>query len=557
MKNWKEKVSMEQFKNMIEVLNTSIDAYIYIYDLEDDYYCISPSALNRFKIPKSEFGNATEVIAGFTYYADIQALTEDLEHIRQNKSSSHDLQYRWLDYNDNAVWINCRGIVLHDDNDNPKYLIGAINEIGNKQKADNISGLLGEVGLQADFLKYYKEETGGFILRLGIDNFKEINDNKGTEYGDMILRKTADCIASVILPEQRSYRIVADEFVVLDSAGRKVEDAIALFNQIHEKVNEFIAENGYEVFYTLSAGILDLSLVSQRSYSNIMTCVGFALNEAKEHGRNRYFIYREEDYEEFLYQHELLKQMRHAVNSEFEGFKTYFQPIMNLQKKRLGGAETLLRFSLENGEQIEPSRFVPLLEMSGLIIPVGKWILEQAVWACSEIRKIIPDFRVSVNISYVQVLKSDILEDILDVLKRYKLDSSGIMIELTESGFLEADENFVAFCDGLKEHHIPLALDDFGTGYSNFRYLAELYPNFVKIDRSFTLKALKSTYEYQLLQHMSDMIHSIDLRICIEGVETEDELNKISGIRPDCIQGYYFGKPCNFETFQKLYLKEV
>lgn len=556
MKNWKEKVSMEQFKNMIEVLDTSIDAYIYIYDLEHDYYCISPSALDRFKIPESEFSNASEVITGFTYYADIPALNEDLERIRQNKSASHDLQYRWLDNQNNAVWINCRGIVLHDDNDKPKYLIGAINEIGNKQKADNISGLLGEVGLQADFLRYYNEETGGFILRLGIDNFKEINDNKGTEYGDMILRKTADCIASVILQEQRSYRIVADEFVVLDTSGRTVEDAIALYSQIHEKVNEFIAENGYEVFYTLSAGILDLRLVRQSSYSHLMRCAGFALNEAKAHGKNRYFIFKQEDYDEFLYEHKLLKQMRHKINSGFEGFEVYFQPIRNLQKQYLSGAETLLRFSLENGESVAPAKFVPLLEESGLIIPIGKWILEKAVQACSEFRKIIPDFRVSVNISYVQVLKSDILEDILDVLKRYELDSSGIMIELTESGFLEADENFVTFCDGLKAHHIPLALDDFGTGYSNFRYLAELYPNFVKIDRSFTLKALKSTYEYQLLQHMSDMIHSIDLRICIEGVETEDELNKISGIGPDCIQGYYFGKPCNFENFKKLYLKD-
>lgn len=555
MKNWKEKVSMEQFKNMIEVLNTSIDAYLYIYDLQNDYYCISPNALERFRIPASEFGNASEVISGFTYYADVQVLKEDLELIRQNQTTSHDLQYRWLDNNNNAIWINCRGIVLHDDDDKPKYLIGAINEIGNKQKADNISGLLGEVGLQSDFLRYYDEETGGFVLRLGIDNFKEINDNKGTEYGDMILRKTADCIAAVISPGQTSYRIVADEFIVLDCTGRTIADAIALYNQIHEKINQFIAENGYEVFYTLSAGILDLALVKQRSYSNIMTCVGFALNEAKEHGRNRYFLFAEEDYQKFLYEHKLLKSMRHAINSKFEGFETYFQPIMNLQKGGLSGAETLLRFTLDTGECISPSKIVPLLEMSGLIIPIGKWILENAVKACSEIRKVLPDFRVSVNISYVQVLKSDILSDILETLNRYGLDSGGIMIELTESGFLEADENFMAFCDGLKKHHIPLALDDFGTGYSNFRYLAELYPNFVKIDRSFTLKALNSTYEYQLLRHMADMIHSIDLRICIEGVETEDEFTKISGISPDCIQGYYFGRPCNLETFRKRYLK--
>ena len=118
------------------------------------------------------------------------------------------------------------------------------------------------------------------------------------------------------------------------------------------------------------------------------------------------------------------------------------------------------------------------------------------------------------------------------------------------------DENFVAFCDGLKKHNIPLALDDFGTGYSNFRYLAEIYPNTIKIDRSFTLKALNSEYEYRLLQHMVDMTHSVDLKLCIEGVETKDELTKICGIDPDYIQGYYFGKPCDYETFKQEYVKK-
>ena len=108
---------------------------------------------------------------------------------------------------------------------------------------------------------------------------------------------------------------------------------------------------------------------------------------------------------------------------------------------------------------------------------------------------------------------------------------------MTESGFLESDENFIDFCQGLKEHGIPLALDDFGTGYSNFHYLYNISPNTIKIDRSFTLKALKNDYEYNLLRHMSDMTHSIDLNFCIEGIETKEELEKICGISPDYIQG--------------------
>ena len=169
--------------------------------------------------------------------------------------------------------------------------------------------------------------------------------------------------------------------------------------------------------------------------------------------------------------------------------------------------------------------------------------------ACSKIQQYIPDFRVSVNLSYIQVLRSNVLNEILDGVSHYNLKKGSILIELTESGFLESNANFISFCDGLRKHEIPLALDDFGTGYSNFHYLYNLSPNTIKIDRSFTLKALNNDYEYNLLKYVVDMTHSIDLKLCIEGIETKTELDKICEMKPDYIQGYYFGKPCALEQF--------
>ena len=197
-----------------------------------------------------------------------------------------------------------------------------------------------------------------------------------------------------------------------------------------------------------------------------------------------------------------------------------------------------------------------MLEESGLIIPVGRWILYRALEACKEIQKVIPGFRVSVNVSYVQVLRSNILEDIIEGIKKYELAPSSLLIELTESGFLEENTNFIRFCEGLKEYGIPLALDDFGTGYSNFHYLSHLTPHTIKIDRSFTLKALKNDYEFGLLQHMADMTHSIDSKFCIEGIETKEELTKICKMGPDYIQGYYFGKPCAYESFVEAHVNQ-
>lgn len=156
------------------------------------------------------------------------------------------------------------------------------------------------------------------------------------------------------------------------------------------------------------------------------------------------------------------------------------------------------------------------------------------------------------NISYIQVLKSNVLEEIVKGLDRHKLGADGIVIELTESGFLESNAYLIRFCNGLKERGIPLALDDFGTGYSNFHYLYNLNLNTIKIDRSFTMLALQNTFEHNLLQHMSDMVHDSDIKLCVEGIETKEELQKICKVQPDYIQGYYFGKPVPFESFLEL-----
>ena len=549
-------VSMSQFKEVIDILNPCMDDYLYIFDIKNDQYCISPNALMRFRLPSSQFSDVVAMHEKFVYPDDIAVLQEDLNKIISKKTNFHNLQYRWLDKKNQAVWINCRGSVIYDDDGEPEYLIGCINEIGRKQKADNISGLLGESSLQQEIEGGSTERLKGFILRLGIDNFKEINENRGMDYGDMVLHKTAECIDKVILPEQKLYKIVADEFIIADFTGRMVEDAIELYDELRKSINEFIEDNCYEVFYTVSAGILDLSEVKNQTYVNLMKLSEFSLNEAKIGGKNRYYMYLPADYNAFLRNRDLLHKIRQAVNADFEGFETHFQPIMGSRSRKLEAAETLLRFHNDEIGNVSPVEFIPLLEESGLIIPVGKWVLYQAMQACKEIQTVIPHFRISVNVSYIQVLKSNMLETILEGLEKYELSAGSIMIELTESGFLEANENFTTFCEGLKKHGIGLALDDFGTGYSNFHYLSRLNPNTIKIDRSFTLQALHNDYEYILLQHMVDMTHSIQLKLCIEGIETESELEKILQINPDYIQGYFFGKPCNLSSFEENFVSK-
>lgn len=395
----------------------------------------------------------------------------------------------------------------------------------------------------------------GYVLRLGIDGFKEIRIYRGIAYGDMLSGKTEECIRAAVTADQKVYRIAVGEFIVTGSKSAAWEGE-ELYHRIREGISRLIEENGHQFFFTVSAGELNFSDIEDHSYESMMRAAEFALMKAGRSGRNTFYIYANADYAAFNRREELLQALHRAVCHDFEGFETYFQPIVGPEGGIPLSAETLLRFRSGKTGQVSPSEFIPLLEESGLIIPTGRWVIHQAMKACSEIRKTIPGFQISVNVSYIQILKSDLLRDLAEAMEIYALPKGSMIIELTESGFVESNACFAKFCSGLKDLGIFFALDDFGTGYSNFHYLYNLSPNTIKIDRSFTAKALEGEWEYRLLQHMVEMTHSIDLKLCIEGIETKEELERISRINPDYIQGFYFGKPSPLERFLKEYVND-
>ena len=572
--------SREQMEYIVELFNPCMDDYLYVFDLQKDCYKISKHATERFLLPGDNFDDAAKAHHTFVYSEDQSRLDDEFRRIMSGEIVFHNMHYRWLDRAGKPVWINCRGRVLNDADGKPHFLVGCINEIGQKQKADNVSGLLGESSLSAYVEQFEDGLPDGFFLRIGIDDFRDINGDFGMEYGDYILKSTADCIAENIKPSQRLYRILADEFMVVDFSGGDMEAATELYKNIRKSLDTFIEENGYKSVFTISAGAVDTAKTSG-TYENIMKLSEYALNTAKDQGKNRCYIYMQEDYDVFLRKKQITRQLHHAVNHGFEGFETYYQPIVDTKTRRLVGAEALMRFSMpercEDGEtkkeavcvgedghdadekvhweRISPVEFIPLLEETGLIIPAGKWMLHQAISTCSRWQKNIPNFRININLSYVQVMKSRVLTEILTALRLYGLEPSAVGIELTESGYLDTNTHFQKLWDGLKKNGVLVILDDFGTGYSNLHCLGYLRPNYIKIDRSFTLKALNNQYEHDLMTQIITMTHKLDLTICVEGIETEDEFAKISELDPDYIQGFLFGKPQPAEKFYENLIK--
>lgn len=180
--------------HLMDVLAPSMDDYLYVMDLKTDRLIMSESVMNRFKLPARVLEQPTVALMPAIYEEDREVLAKELDDIASGKTKIHDLHYRWLDKNGEPVWINCRGVVIDDEEGNPAYLIGCLNETGNKQRASNTSGLLGELEFRAYIREHKESIANGFLMHIGIDDFTEINGAKGNEYGDFILKSVANCI---------------------------------------------------------------------------------------------------------------------------------------------------------------------------------------------------------------------------------------------------------------------------------------------------------------------------------------------------------------------------
>lgn len=303
--------------------------------------------------------------------------------------------------------------------------------------------------------------------------------------------------------------------------------------------------------FTISTGIIYAKMLL-KYYDEYRKIAVFSLKQAKSMGGNGVYFFEKEDYELFLRKEKIKSALRNAVANGFEGFDVYYQPIMDCDSGHMIGAEALMRFSMyqdKKKEPVSPVEFIPLLEETGLILPAGRYVLDKAVSMCHEMRQYIPEFKINVNISYIQMVKSDIWKDILSSIKQYDLPPECLCAELTESGYTDMTPYFYKLRKKFEEKNIQFVLDDFGTGYSNLHCIVNMKPNYVKLDKDFTAKAMSNARDFELLKKIVEMVHSVDIRICIEGIEKEEWYQKLKEIHVDYLQGYLFGKPCEKNQF--------
>jgi diguanylate cyclase (GGDEF)-like protein/PAS domain S-box-containing protein len=396
---------------------------------------------------------------------------------------------------------------------------------------------------------------GGAILFLDLDHFKTLNDTLGHDVGDLLLKQVSERLTSCVREGDTVARIGGDEFVImLEGLSESIFEAARQAELICEKIlnalNQAYQLNSYEYHSTTSIGATLFSGHEIES-DELLKQADIAMYQSKTAGRNaiRFF---DPVMQEVINNRALLERELHKAFDN-DQFQLHYQ----LQVNNLGqalGAEALIRWMHPERGMVLPFHFISLAEEIGLILPIGKWVIETAcsqlkVWQQSKFTK---DIVLSINVSAKQFRQADFAEQIQDAVNRHGINPALLKLELTESLLLEDVEEIIATMTTLRETGVQFSLDDFGTGYSSLMYLKRLPLNQLKIDQSFVRDLITDVSDQAIVHTIIAMAKSLSLDIIAEGVETEEQLQFLLNKGCTCYQGYLFGRPLPIQQFEDL-----
>jgi diguanylate cyclase (GGDEF)-like protein len=390
------------------------------------------------------------------------------------------------------------------------------------------------------------------VVFMDLDHFKLINDSLGHSMGDRLLKGMADRLRAVLRESDTIGRVGGDEFVLILNEQANEEVVFRTMQRIAAKVAEPIVIDGKELYVTSSAGI---SLYPQdgRDVDTLLRNADAAMYRAKEHGRANFQFYTSEMNERVSDRLALENALRRAL--ERREFALHYQQKVDLRTGEIIGAEALVRWSHPEWGLVRPARFIPIAEETGLIVPLGEWVLHEAArqtraWLDAGLNPGI----VSVNLSARQFRQEGLVRTVSRVLEETGLDPSALEMELTESMVMHNVETAIATLQGLKSLGISLSVDDFGTGYSSLSYLKDLPIDTLKIDRAFVRDIGTGADEEDgvLAQAIISLAHALHLKVIAEGVETDAQVHFLKRHGCDQVQGFLYGEPVSPEQFARL-----
>lgn len=388
------------------------------------------------------------------------------------------------------------------------------------------------------------------VLLLDLDNFKVINDSQGHATGDALLQSVANRLRSSVRQTDTVARLGGDEFVIVMPDLPVVEDAAIVASKILDVLSQPFVIASQEMYISASIG---LSLYPQDGADEeiLLKNVDLAMYRVKQKGRAGFYFYTEEMNVRNQERHDLQIDLRYALSRG--ELALHYQPKVDLHTRRIIGMEALVRWMHPVKGLISPATFIPFAEETGLIVPIGSWVLQAACRQNMALQNAgFPAIGVAVNLSARQFRHPDLVGLVRQVLEETGLEPHYLELELTESILMQETEEAVATLSQLKALGVQLSLDDFGTGYSSLSYLKRFPLDNLKIDRSFVKGITSDSHDAIIIKAVIALAHNLDLKVIAEGVETKEELEFLAGYQCDEIQGYYISRPLLPEQFQSL-----
>lgn len=388
------------------------------------------------------------------------------------------------------------------------------------------------------------------VLFLDLDGFKQVNDTLGHDIGDKLLQVVAGRLGNCVRGSDTVSRIGGDEFVVLLSEVERPEDSAITARRMLEAISESYVIDRHELQLTASIGV-SVYPDDGTNAEALIKSADAAMYQAKENGRHGYQFYKPAMNLKAVERQQVEESLRLAL--EREEFTLHFQPKVNLHTGEIAGAEALLRWEHPTRGPMPPSIFVPVAEASGLIQPIGSWVMREACrQAQAWIGSGLPLPSISVNVSALELSGTHFLNGVFEALNGTGLDPRVLELELNESALMKHGENANSILQALRAGGVQMSVDDFGTGYSNLAYLRKFPIHALKIDQSFVREITRADGEASVVTALLSMAHSLNLRVVAEGVETPEELAFLQHHRCDEAQGYYFSQPLPAIQFTRL-----
>lgn len=402
------------------------------------------------------------------------------------------------------------------------------------------------------------EKTSVEIMFVDIDDFKKINDSVGLLFGDELVQEFGQFLKEFVNDDILVGRFGSDVFViaVYNPCGQRSCDVI--YRKILERLRHpFELSNKMELMFTVSSGVAEYPDAG-RTALEVIKNAEIVLYKAKERGKNNIQYFELDILNSFIKSVSIEKQLKEAIDTE--AFQVFYQPQYYTENGKLRGVEALIRWPDADGDGFitEPEEFIPIAEKNGAILPIGNFVIKEALKTISELRnKYHVPIILSINISAVQLEKENFVEKLQRMIELYSINPEQLEIEITETVLINCFEEVIDKLKTLRGLGIKISLDDFGTGYSSLSYLKQLPIDTLKIDKAFIDSAIKDDSASVIYESVIEMAKRLNIETVAEGVETREQFSFLRDRNCDIVQGFLLGKPVNKIEFEKILIRQM